>query len=46
METLNITKRIRKSCLLLSLSALTTSVMAQGQIDPIVDAGVQRTEAV
>ena len=44
METLNITKHIRKGCLLLSLSALTTSVMAQGQIDPIVEAGVQRTE--
>jgi tetratricopeptide (TPR) repeat protein len=45
METFNITKRTSQSFLLLALSAFTTGAIAQGQIDPIVEAGVQRTEA-
>ena len=43
METLNITNLIKQICLLLTVSGMTTGVIAQGQIDPIIDTGVQRT---
>lgn len=46
METLKITSPIRLICLLLAFLGLSTGVVAQDQqIDPVIDTGVERTEA-
>jgi len=44
METLNINKCARRFFLLLAMSGVTAGVIAQDQIDQIVDTGVERTQ--